>query len=95
MGGSRGDTSSPKSRIKAYVADLESGVLTTHDLWPTLTEADISKAGSVELPRVWSNVFKAEKPRSLLGLIGSENTLSSSTLKKPMKAVRKQLQKEY
>ena len=95
MGARRGDSPNPKGRIKAYVKDLESGLIAANDVWPTLTETDISAAGTKDLPIVWEKVLEDEKAKEILDLIGGENEVTADSAKKPLKAVRKRLQKLY
>jgi len=95
LGARRGDSRNPEGRIKAYVADLETGLIKTQTVWPSLTEAQITAAAAQDLPIVWEQVLENEDAREILSLISGDAVITEDTAKKPLKAVRKQLQKIY
>jgi len=95
MGARRSDSRNPKGRIKAYVADLESGLISAQSVWSSLTEAQITAAASKDLPLIWKTVLEDEDARQILTLISGETAVTKDSAKKPLKAVRKRLEKIY
>ncbi len=95
MGARRSDSPNPKQRIKAYISDVGAGISKARKLWPSLTEDDILKYSKKDLPSAWENTLHNEKARNVLGLINGDVELTDKTLKKTMKAVRKEFQRNY
>ena len=57
--------------------------------------AQITAAAAQDLPIVWEQVLENEDAREILNLISGDAVITEDTAKKPLKAVRKQLQKIY
>ena len=95
MGARRSDSPNPKGRIKAYISDVGSGITEARALWPTITEAEISNYAKKDIPQSWEKTLSDEKARNVLGLINGDLELTDKTLKKSLKAVRKEFRANY
>lgn len=91
MGGSRSDTSSPKSRAKAYVSDIANGIQTAREEWPNLTPEQIAARSEDDLPAAWNRALDSEKSRQVFGMIDGTTEIDKKSLKSVQKAIRKGL----
>lgn len=91
MGGSRSDTSTRKSRAKAYVADIADGIESAKKMWPDLTPDQIATRGNNDLPAAWDRALKSEKSKAIFGMIDGTIEIDKKSIKSVSKAIRKAL----
>lgn len=95
MGASRGDSPNPKARIKAYISDVGSGIAEARKLWSNITETEVSSYSRKEIPKSWKNTLSDDKARAVFSLINGDLELTDKTLKKSLKAIKKEFRTNY